>query len=363
MGGRGWGRAVGLAAVVTLGPGSGLGAQDRLYVANQDDGTVSIIDVATQRVVETLALEPLGFGPNAKPHHAQVAPDGQFWYLTMIGAGKVVKFDRANKVVGSVALEVPGLLSLDAERDRLIVGRSMSAVNPPKRIAVVRPSDMTLVDEIDVFFARPHALVADPRGTHVYVASLGTNQLASVRLTDGQSTLVDVEGGPQTFTQFAVSPDGRWLVVTAQSANRLVVFDVADPGKPVMAREVAMAKGPFEPVFTADGATVFVTNLDANVVSVVDVATWAVTGTVTSPGFGQPHGVALSPNGAWVFISNRHQSGGAHDHEGHKATGTGTVVPICIATRTAARPIEVGHYAAGMGVRPVAPTAAKGTCQ
>ncbi|MBM4186212.1 MAG: hypothetical protein FJ206_02765 [Gemmatimonadetes bacterium] len=343
----------GILGVAVIGAGSvtRLAGQDRLYVANQDDGTVSIVDLASHRVVETLRLEPLGFGPNAKPHHAQVSPDGQFWYLTMIGAGKVVKFDRQNRVVGLVALEVPGLMSLDAGRDRLIVGRSMSAVNPPRRLAIIRPSEMRLVDEIEVFFPRPHALIADPRGEYVYTASLGTNQLASVRLADGQSTLVDVDGEPQSLTQFAVSGDGRWLVVTAQSANRLLVYDVSDPGKPVFARAVPMAKGPFEPIFTLDGATVFVTNLDANLVSVVDVASWTVTGLIESPGFGQPHGVALGPDGAYLYISNRHQSGGAHDHDGHKATGTGTVVPICVASRTAETPIAVGHYAAGMGVR------------
>ncbi len=322
----------------------------RLYVANQDDATVSIVDPATHRLIETLDLAAMGFGPNARPHHIQVEPDGRYWYLTMIGAGKVVKFDRANRIVGSVALEVPGLLSLDPTADRLVVGRSMSAVNPPKRIAMIRRSDMTLLDEYEVFFPRPHALVVDPRGRYAYVASLGVNQFASVRLEDGQSTLVDLEGGPQSLTQFAVSPDGHWLVLTAQSGDRLLVYDTRDPAKPVFATSVPMPKGPFEPVFTRDGKTVFVTNLDANVVTSVDVGTWSITTTIESPGFGQPHGVALSADGRYLFVSNRHQAGGAHDHEGHKATAKGTLVVICIPTRTADTVLEVGNYAAGLGI-------------
>ncbi len=339
-----------LAACVVV-PAAPAAAQGpRLYVANQDDGTVSIVDVAARKVIETLDLAALGFGPNAKPHHAQVEPDGSFWYLTMIGAGKVVKFDRANRIVGSVALEVPGLLSLDPTADRLVVGRSMSAVNPPKRLGIIRRSDMTLIEEPEVFFPRPHALVVDPRGKYVYVASLGVNQFASVRLEDGQSSLVDFTGGPQTFTQFAVSPDGHWLVATAQSANQILVYDTRDPAKPVLRTAVPMAKGPFEPVFTHDGKTVFVTNLDADLVTAVDVATWTPLGTIASAGFGQPHGVALSADGKYLFVGNRHQSGGAHDHEGHKATGKGTVVVVCIPTRTAESVLEVGNYAAGLGI-------------
>ena len=322
----------------------------RLYLANQDDATVSVVDLATKQVVETIDLQALGFGPNAKPHHAQVDPDGNHWYLTAIGAGKVFKFDRSNRLVGSVDLEVPGLLTIVPGKDLLVVGKSMSAVNPPKRIALIRRSDMKLLDEIEVFFPRPHALVADPRGEYVFVASLGVNQLASIRLEDGHSELVDYDGPQQTFTQFAISPDGHWLAVTSQLANQMLIYDTSNPAKPVLAKTIAMEKGPFEPVFTHDGTQLFVTNLDANKVSAVDVATWQVSAVIESPGFGQPHGVALSPDGKYLWVSNRHQSGGAHDHEGQKATAKGTAVAICIPTRTAETVIEVGNYAAGMGV-------------
>ena len=37
----------------------------RLYVTNQDDATISVIDMATKRVVETIDLKTLGFGATA----------------------------------------------------------------------------------------------------------------------------------------------------------------------------------------------------------------------------------------------------------------------------------------------------------
>jgi YVTN family beta-propeller protein len=321
----------------------------RLYVTNQDDASVSIIDAGTRRLIATLDLQTLGFGPNARPHHAQVEPDGSFWYVTLIGAGKVLKFDRGNRILGSVDLEVPGLIALHPTADLLVVGRSMSAVNPPRRIALVRRSDMTLLDEYEVVFPRPHALVVDPRGDYVYVGSLGENQLASVRLADGESHLVTVEGPPLTLTQFAVSSDARWLAATAQTGNELLVFDIEDPAAPTLTRRVAMSRGPFEPVFTYDGGRIFVTNLDANTVSVVRTDRWEVDRVIEHPGFGQPHGVALSADGQWLFVSNRHQAGEAHDHEGHQALAHGTVAAICIATATVDTVLEVGNYAAGMG--------------
>lgn len=336
----------------------------RLYVANQDDASVSVIDIGSRAVVETVDLRALGFGPTARPHHAQVEPDGSHWYVTLIGAGKLLKFNRANQVVGSVDLEVPGLITLDPAADRLVVARSMSAVSPPQRVAVIRRSDMTKVEEYEVFFPRPHALVAHPRGGYVYVASLGVNQLASLRLDDGTLTLVDVAGPPHTLTQFSVSPDGRWLLATAETSNQLLIFDLTDPAAPRFVRGVALEPGPFESVMTWDGRAVFVTNLTANAVTVVDPATWEPVAVIRDPSFMQPHGLALSPDGRFVFVSSRHQSGGAHDHEGMKATDQGTVTAICIATRRVAGVAPVGKYAAGLGApAPATPPGPAGDCR
>lgn len=343
------GQGLVLVALLAVAPGTAR-AQGLLYLTNQDDATVSIIDLGSRALVETLDLQKMGFGANAKPHHAQVEPDGSYWYVTLIGAGKVLKLDRQNRIAGSVDLEVPGLLALDPARDRLVVARSMSAVNPPRRMAIIRRSDMKLLDDVDVFFPRPHPIALDPRGHFAYVGSLGVNQVASVRLEDGLVKLVDVDGPYHTLTQFSISPDARWLVATGSTSNQLLVFDISAEGAPVLARTVAVEKGPFETAFTGDGKKLFVTNLDANVVSVVDVATWTPETVLRGEMFQQPHAAVLSPDGQRVWVSNRHQGGGAHDHEGHKATGSGSAVAICVASASVDTTVPAGHYAAGIGV-------------
>jgi DNA-binding beta-propeller fold protein YncE len=321
----------------------------RLYVANQDDATVSIIDVNSRRLIETLDLRRLGYGDNAKPHHVQVEPDGSAWYVTLIGAGKVLKLDRSNRVLGSTDLEVPGLITLHPTQDLMYVGRSMSAVNPPPRIAAIRRSNMKVLDEIDLLFPRPHGISTHPAGQRVYVASLGSDRIASVGVADGKVRLVNVPGVTHGFVQTTVSPDGRWLAVTAELSDGLMIFDLANPVVPKLVRTVELPDGPFESVFTGDGRWVFVTCLASNRIIVLDAKDWQVVTVMDDDVFAQPHGVALSPDGRYVFVSNRHQLGGAHEHQGGHPTGKGTVVAICAATQTIDKVIPVGNYAAGLG--------------
>jgi hypothetical protein len=126
-----WAAATTLFALASPVHAAAQGTRDLLYVAAQEDVTVAIIDMATNELIETVDLKELGFSATAKAHHTAVEPDGSFWYVSLIAAGKVLKFDRENRLVGQADFETPGMLSLDPTADRLYVGRSMAAVNPP----------------------------------------------------------------------------------------------------------------------------------------------------------------------------------------------------------------------------------------
>jgi DNA-binding beta-propeller fold protein YncE len=309
-----------------------------LYVPNQDDATISVVDTDSRRVVRTIDLTEWGFGPNAKPHHVVSEPDGSYWYVSLIGGNRVLKFDSADRLVGSAELEVPGMMAIDPAGDRLFVGRSMSAVNPPRRIGIVRRTDMT-VDEVDVFLPRPHALAVTPDGGRLFVGSLGVNQFAVMEPDGDDPELVDVAGPHHTLVQFAVSPDGRWLVSTAEMTAQLLVFDLAER-VPVSAAEVEVGQRPWHPVFTPDGRWVFFGNKGSNTVSVVDSGSWTEVAVLESEGLDLPHGSAVTPDGRWVFISSNGSEG-----------ARGTVAVIDTSGLEVVAVIPVGRNAGGIGLR------------
>ncbi|MEM9666415.1 MAG: hypothetical protein AAF970_15875, partial [Bacteroidota bacterium] len=123
-------------------------AEHRLYVGNQAEASVSIIDMDRNVLMRVVDLQALGFSENAKPHHTAVEPDGAHWYVSLIGESKVLKFDRDHNLVGQVDFETPGMLAMDPTADRLYVARSMMAVNPPRRVGVIERSSMGL-EEVD----------------------------------------------------------------------------------------------------------------------------------------------------------------------------------------------------------------------
>lgn len=330
--------------------GAGAGVTDRtyVYVANQNSASVSIIDMMTDEVVETVDLQALGFSANAKPHHIVVEPDGSFWYVSLIADGFVLKFDRDNELVGRAAFETPGLLALDPSDDRLFVGRSMAAVNPPQRIGMVERSSME-IDEVDVFIARPHAILVLPDGSHVYTASLASNDMVSYAPSDGETELIKVPGPaghPHTFVQFALSPDGRRMVVGGEMTNEVLVLDATQVMDPPVIATIDVPAGPWHPAFSPDGSRVYFPNQRANTVTEIDTSDWSIVREIEDSRFAGPHGIAMSPDGRKLYVGNRNEKPAADGSE----PGNGFVAVIDTASGRVTRLIEVGAYASGMGV-------------
>lgn len=318
-----------------------------LYVANQSSPSVSVIDMETDEVVGTVDLLALGFSANAKPHHIVVEPDGSFWYVSLIADGFVLKFDRDNNLVGRAVFETPGLMALDAHSDRLYVGRSMAAVNPPQRIGVIQRSTME-IEEVDVFVARPHAIAVSPDGSHVYAASLASNDMVAYMPGNGEVELIAVPSSDDrvhVLVQFAMTPDGKHLVVGGEMTGKLLVMDATRHMAPPVVTTIDVPAAPWHPVFSADGTRMYIGSRVGNAVTVIDATNWTIVQTIQDERFAAPHGIALSPDGSKLYVGNRNTKPVADGAE----PGNGFVAVIDTATGELIKVIEVGRYAAGMG--------------
>jgi DNA-binding beta-propeller fold protein YncE len=323
-------------------------AQDRhlLYVCIQDDAKVAIVDMDARRVDRILDLTAMGFSPTAKPHYVAVEPDGSYWYVSLIGENRVLKIDRRDRVVGSFDMGTPGMMALTAD-GHLAVSRSMTAVNPPSRIGLIDRATMD-GEEVEVLFPRPHPMVV--AGEYAYTGSLGVNQIAAVSIADARARVTNIDGPMHSLVQFDVSPDGRTLVASTDLSGQLLLFDLADPARPALTRSIPVGKMAFDPSYTVDGRHVWVPVKSTNEIAVFDASTWTEVARIRDAALKQPHQIIFSADGATAFVSTNNKMMMADAAMAHEPAPASLVI-VDVASRQVVQSIELGHYLTGMGSR------------
>ncbi|TVP78132.1 MAG: YncE family protein [Gemmatimonadales bacterium] len=347
------------ASTAGAGPGSESGEtsfraspdQNLLYVCVQDEAQIAVIDMDTREVVHTIDLMELGYSERAQPHHVVVEPDGSAFYVSLIGADRVVKFDADHQVVGEVEMETPGMLSLHPSGDLLLVSRSMSAVSPPQRIGLITRSTME-VEELDIFFNQPHAMVVGRSGEFAYTASLSVNQLASVNLASERVELVDIDGPNHAMVQFAVSPDGSLMAGSGEMSGQLLLFDLSEnPAEPSLVNSVEVGHMAFDPVFSPDGSRIWVPVRHTDEVVVVDTESGEILQRISGDGIDAPHQVLFSPDGSTAFISNNNKNPHAMHGPVEDDGGDGAVVVVDVESGEIQRVLRLGRNVTGIGTR------------
>src|SRR5690606_3141697 len=107
-------------------------------------------------------------------------------------------------------------------------------------------------------------------------------------------------------------------------SHQVFFLDISEPLEPRIVGSVDVGPQPFDPIYSLDGRYVFVGNKAANTVTVIDAQARRVERVNTGAGLAQPHGVALSPDGRHLYVSNNnlraaHDMGGGGDHAAHMA--------------------------------------------
>ncbi len=330
-------------------------AENLLYVCNQAAAKISVIDAATKVVIRTIDLTALsgGFSLASQPHFVAVEPDGSAWYVSLIGDNQVLKFNRENQFIGAVNINIPALLVAHPSNGRLYVSRFPQGPGGDQPlIGVIERATLALENDI-VVQPTPHAMAVAGDGRFVYTCSVSGNVVVAIdaAANEADEPFVDL-GENKGPIQVAVSPDNQTLAVSAQLSGEVFIIDVSDPANRRVTRTVAVAAAPWHLAFTPDGNSVYVANNGANRVSAIDVTTGAVTeigdGTGTD-GLAGPHGIAVTKEGDFVFVSSRNVLGAYQPRFdfGDNAR-VGTVVVISTASNTIEKVIEIEDFGSGM---------------
>ena len=342
------GRIVSLWPAVLIATGSAFAAADKVYVADEESSTISVIDAASFKKIGDI---PVGQGP----HNVQVAPDGKLVWVTnngepgkpaektrhegmpksehgaMAGAGEVWAIDTASD---TVVAKVP----VGMHPAHVVVapdGRYAYVTNGGENtVSVVDTAALRIVATIPVG-ASPHGIRISPDGKQAWVANLKGGTVSVIDIpTRKQITRIAVGKGP---AQVGFTPDGRLGFVSLSEENRVAVID---PATRKAIRKVSVGTVPIQLYATPDSRLLLVANQGTrdkpgSSVSMIDLESFMVVATVET-GLGA-HGVVIDHDGRRAYVTNSYAN---------------TVSVLDLAGRKVIATVPVGNGPNGVSVAP-----------
>jgi YVTN family beta-propeller protein len=173
-------------------------------------------------------------------------------------------------------------------------------------ISILFNAETTRIDVGD----GPLGVVASSDGVYVYVAnSLGN----TVSIIKEGSFLMDIDVGLNP-TGIGVTPSGAYVYVANNGDNTVTVISTEDEDgneeftieETIDVDDLDLMEGPYGVALSPGGAYVYVTNNVSDTVSVILTSSNALSSTIdVDDGLGEgPLGVAVSPNGAYIYVAN-----------------------------------------------------------
>jgi YVTN family beta-propeller protein len=239
----------------------------RAYVTTSEgyNGTVSVIATATNTVVASVPIESI-------PLAIALSPDGTHAYVSSTDPG---------------------------------VGGSMTVIATATNTVVAK---FPMPDP-------PNGLVFSPDGKRLYATSQSGTLYVLDPVTNTVLTAIAEDNNGEAV---AVTPDGAHLYVDGSG-----FVDVIDTATNTLVKSILIGEFdtyvPDGVVVSADGERVYATDAFSCTVTVIDTATNTVVATIPLAANGGPEGLALTPDGAHLYVAN-------YSNVSVIATATNTVV-------------------------------------
>ena len=206
------GGLLGLAALVFCFLTSDPAFAQNAYITNHGDGTVSVIDTATDIVTATIPVGPDLFG-------VAVSPDGSTVYVSH-------DFESTVSVINTATNTVTATITVGTDPAGVAVspnGRTAYVTNDfDNTVSVIDTATNTMTATIPVG-AAPFGVAVSPDSRTVYVANVLANTVSEIDTTTNTVTAT-IPVGPNPLG-VAVNPNGRTIYVANVLDNTVSEID------------------------------------------------------------------------------------------------------------------------------------------
>jgi YVTN family beta-propeller protein len=286
------------------------------------DGIGDVCDDSDDDTYPTKVIATIDdVGPKYGPYGGiAVSPNGEFAYVSNQSEGTVYVIQTSNNNVidmdtieeGIQGIKVglgPFGVSMTPKGDYVYVSNSWDGT-----VSIIRTSDNTVIDTDPIeegiqgikVGPCPYGVSVTPNGDYVYVCDLCEGKVYVIRTSDNAVTTIDDVG---TWPYgVSVTPNGDFAYVSdfsddkvyviQTSNNNVIDMDTTEDGT----QGIQVGRAPISVSVTPNGAYVYVSNSMDGTVSVIRTEDNSVVKTITV-GNG-PSGVSVTPNGAYAYVNN-----------------------------------------------------------
>lgn len=273
----------------------------RLYVGSSRGDDVSIIDLASLKVIGNIKLG------GDRIHGVAVQPDGTRLFAT-------VESDHTLRIVDTGTRQTVGTVQLSGRPNQV-------AVTPDGRYVAVPIRDGDKVEIVDVAkqevvkslpIKEPHNALNTGSNRYMFVSSMASHEVNIIDLEKmDYSAVIPVGGRPRPYV---VARDGKTMFVALAELHGFAIVDI--PDKKVLERVEMPAEHPtphplqYESAdtrthglaLTPDEGELWVSSLLDDCLYIYDVTNKKIVGKVPT-GTG-PNWLAFTPDGKYLCVSN-----------------------------------------------------------
>lgn len=294
--------------------------EQKIYVANEWDSTVSVIDAEKKKFIKAISLSEQYYGKflEYSAHNVQVGPKGSIIAVTanilekegahggeMTNSDEIILIDP---ITDSIVSRIP--MGIGTHLAHVVIDstdtRAYAASQEKGIIFVIDLVSKSIIKEVKLpENSGPHGIRLSPDNKSLYVAMIGEKAIGIMNTESYTQEIIPVW---DKAVQVAVTPNGKYVFTSLYSTKSIARYDIVNKKLEIITLPDG-SKWPVQIYPTPDSKYLYVADQGfyfdqptSQEIYKINIDTRQVIKSYT--GWQAPHGAVVSPDGKTTYITN-----------------------------------------------------------